>query len=82
MKVVYFQNPEMCNEQAYWLRNEGEPEPTADDGADGWIGGDGWPVEFMVKGEQQRADYWANQFARECLGLEAPFRWEYVNISN
>ena len=80
--VIYFQNPEMCDTQGYWVREEGDPKPEADDGADGWIGGNGWPIEFMVKGARDRANYWADQFVRECLMLEGPFRWEYINIAD
>jgi len=48
--VVYFQNPEMCNEQSYWVRDESEPRPSSQEieetgaGADGYIGGKGWPI--------------------------------------
>lgn len=79
-KVIYFQNPEGCQEQSFWVRDEDEPAPTAEDAPDGWIGGNGWPIEFMVKGTRERADYWADQFAHECLQLAGPYRWEYVDI--
>ena len=84
--VVYFQNPEMCDEQGYWVREESNPPPSRDEmektgiGADGVIGGKGWPAEFMVRGGGDRANYWADQFIRQCLGLEGPYRWEYVDI--
>ncbi len=76
--VIYVQNPEMCDTQGYWEREEGDPVPEQGDGADGWIGGNGWPSEFMVGGgdDKQRAD----RFIRQCLGLTGPYRWEYVNI--
>ena len=77
--VIYFQNPEMCDTQGYWVRDEGEPKPEQGDDADGWIGGNGWPIEFMVKGDLH-GNYWADQFAQECLRLTGPYRYGYVNI--
>ena len=86
--VVYFQNPEMCNEQSYWVRDESEPRPSSQEieetgaGADGYIGGKGWPIQFYVGGPKEVADKRAARFVHECLGLTGPWRWEYVDIAD
>lgn len=49
---LYVQNPETCDEQSFWIQEDGAEEPNINDGSDGWIGGSGYDRKIICSEEE------------------------------